>query len=271
MRDLDEKRMTLGEHLEELRARIFYVLAGLVVGFMVCFIFFRDHLLSAVVRPVYPQWRLFGHDVLVIKPVDVTFTFSAPYTAFMTCVFISLVAACLFTLPWWLYHLWAFVATGLYPRERRWVALFAPASLLLFVMGAAFFYFVVYPVVVSFLYQFGDQFNTFVVATGGKPMITNDTLFDGYVSFVMLLTFVFGAMFELPLVVFFLGKVRLVSVSTFTRYRRHVIVALIVIAAMVTPPDIFSQIALAVPMLILYEVGILMVRFTQRKQRRSNA
>lgn len=269
MTDATEKRMTLGEHLEELRRRLLYVLGGAAVAFVLCFLLFRNELLDAVVRPVYPQWRLFGRDILVLEPVDVKFTMGAPYTAFTTYLFISLVAGCIASAPWALYHLWAFIAAGLYPRERRWVYVFGPLSVLLFATGALFFYFVVYPVVVSFLYSYAEDFNRYVVATGGEPMITRDTLFGGYIHFVMLLTFVFGLMFELPLVVYFLGRVGLVRVETFRRYRRHVIVALVAVAAMVTPPDVFSQVALAVPMWVLYEAGVLAVRLTQRRTPRS--
>lgn len=271
MVDTEERRMTFGEHLEELRRRILYALVAPVIGFIVCFIFFREHLLAAVVNPVYPEWRLFGHDILAIERVNVEFTLSNPYAMFVTYMFISLIAGLILTAPWSLYHLWAFVAAGLYPRERRWVHILAPVSLLLFASGAAFFYFIVYPVVISFLYGFGIEFNTFLRAHNGTDMVSNNTLLDGYVHFVMLLTFVFGLMFELPLVVFFLGRTGLVRVETFTRYRRHVIVAVVLVAAMVTPPDVFSQIALAIPMMALYELGILMVRLTRRRERRSDA
>lgn len=267
----DDTRMTFGEHLEELRRRLLYALAGPVVGFLVCFIFLRDRLLAAIVNPVYPDWHLFGRTILRIERVPVEFTLSTPYSVFMTSMFVALVAGIIFTAPWSLYHLWAFVAGGLRPGERRWVRLFAPASAVLFASGAAFFYFVVYPMVVHFLYGFGRQFNMFLAARGGQEMMSNNTLFDGYVYFVMLLTLVFGLMFELPLVVFFLGRTGLVDAATFSRYRRHVIVALVFIAALVTPPDVFSQVALAVPMLVLYELGIMLVRLSDRRRRKATA
>jgi len=266
----DETRMTFGEHLEELRRRLLYALAGPVVGFLVCFVFLRDRLLAAIVSPVYPHWRLFGHTILRIERVPVEFTLSTPYSVFMTSMFVALVVGIIFTAPWSLYHIWAFMAVGLKPRERRWIRLFGPASVLLFAAGASFFYFVVYPMVVHFLYGFGRQFNEFLAASGGEPMMSNNTLFDGYVYFVMLLTLVFGLMFELPLVVFFLGKTGLVDAATFARYRRHVIVSLVFVAAMVTPPDVFSQVALAVPMMILYELGILLVRLSDRQRRKAS-
>ncbi len=264
----DSKRMSFSEHLEELRRRLLYALAGPAVGFAVCFAFFRERLLELVIRPPYPHWRLFGWDLLVIEPVDVDFSFSTPYAAFVTSMLISLVAGILVTLPWSLGQAWAFVASGLYPRERRCVRILAPVSVGLFAVGTAFFYFVVYPVVIHFLYKFGTDFNAFLAAQGAEPMMTTNTLLDAYVHFAILLMLVFGLMFELPLVVYFLGRTGLVGVDTFRRYRRHVIVALVAAAALVTPPDVFSQVALAIPMWGLYELGVLIVRLTGARHRR---
>jgi sec-independent protein translocase protein TatC len=261
--------MTLGEHLEDLRRRILLALIGPVIGFIICFVFFREQLLSVIVYPPYPEWRLFGYDILVLERQVVSLSLRAPYSAFTTYMFISFVAGCMLAAPWSFYHIWAFISAGLHPNERRWVRLFGPASLALFASGASFFYFIVYPMVLHFLYGFGDSFNAYLATKGvTDEVVTKNTLFDGYVNFVILLTLVFGLMFELPLVVFFLGKVRLVSVATFRKYRRHVIVALVATAALVTPPDVFSQIALAVPMLLLYELGILMVAISERRRKR---
>jgi sec-independent protein translocase protein TatC len=254
--------MSLGEHLEELRRRILYALAGPVIGFIVCFFFFRNDLLGLIINPVYPTWELFGHKILVIEPVSISFTLRAPYSAFTNTMMISLIAGCILTAPWSLYQLWSFIAVGLRDNEKHWVHIVTPFSALLFALGAVFFYFVVYPVVLTFLYNFGEG----LVGPNGERVITGATLFDGYVGFVMLLVLVFGLMFELPLVVFFLGKARLVSAATFRKYRRHVILSIVALSAMVTPPDIFSQLALALPMAILYEIGILAVVLTERGQ-----
>lgn len=255
MTELDEVRMTLGEHLHELRRRLSYAILGPVVGFLVCFGLLRNQILDWLLNPVYPHWELLGYTILRVDPVAVQFTMKSPYAAFTTTMLVSLIAGLILTAPWTGYHLWAFVATGLRPKERRWVRLFAPASLVLFLAGAAFFYFVVYPIVIGFFYEFAREFNDYA----GREVITDYTDFDGYVSFVMVLMFLFGLMFELPLVVYFLGKTRLVAASTFRRYRRHVILGIFVLSAVVTPPDAFSQVALALPMILLYELGILMV------------
>jgi len=263
--DHDDIRMSLGDHLDELRRRVLLALAGPVVGFLVCFFIFQGELLQLVLRPVYPHWELFGFTFHVEPVPDIKFTLPAPYTGFTTTMFISLVAGCIVTAPWTLYQLWSFIAAGLTQRERRWVRLVTPFSVVLFAAGASFFYFVVYPVVLSFLYAFGSDLK----GPDGQPLITSNTLFDGYVSFVLLLVLVFGLMFELPLAVFFLGKAQLISTATFRRYRRHVVLGIVAVSALVTPPDIFSQLALAVPMAILYEIGILAVAISERRARRS--
>lgn len=258
----NEPRMTVAEHLEELRRRLILALAGPAVALFACFIFLRNDLLEFVMQPPFPTWRLGGHDILVIEPVPVTFTQSTPYATFLTAMIVSAVVGVVVTLPWSLYHLWAFIAAGLRPEERRWVRIFGPASAVLFLAGAAFFYFVVYPMVVAFLYSFGDQFNRVVEA----EVILRLTPIDQYVAFVMLLTLVFALMFELPLAVYFLGCTGLVDEHVFRRYRRHVIVGLVAASAIVTPPDVFSQVALAVPMLGLYELGIFMVATRNRRR-----
>ena len=258
----DEKRMSLGEHLEELRRRVLAALLGPAAGFAVCFFLLRDHLVYAILNPRYPAF-------LKLDAPALTFNLASPYDAFVTAMVVSLIAGCILTAPWSLYHLWAFVAAGLYEHERRHVRSFGAVSVVLFFSGAAFFYFLIYPVAVAFLYGFARQYNEFAAAWGhGVSTIEPGTLLGGYVHFVMVLMLVFGLMFEMPLVVLFLGRTGLVDVATFSRYRRHVVLILVIVAAIVTPPDVFSQVALSVPMWILYEAGLLVLRWTERRKRR---
>ncbi len=262
MPESDERKMSLGEHLEDLRRRVLYALAGPVAGFVVCYVFFRNQLLYTIINPRFPTF-------LPVKPVKLAFNMANPYDVFITMMFTSFIVGCIATSPWSIYHVWSFVAGGLYPKERRYVRGFGVFSALLFLTGAAFFYFVVYPVTVSFLYSFATQYNTFVARLVGEgSTIKLDTLLRGYVNFVLLLTLVFGVMFQLPLVVLFLGKIGVADAGTFRHYRKHVVLGLVALAALVTPPDVFSQVALALPMWLLYEIGILILRITDwRKQR----
>ena len=255
--------MSLGEHLEDLRRRVLYALAGPAVGFVVCYVFFRNHLLYAVANPHFPEF-------LPIKKVELAFNLANPYDAFITMMFTSFVVGCIATSPWSIYHIWSFVSGGLYPKERRYVRSFGVFSAVLFLTGAAFFYFLVYPVTVSFLYSFGTEYNEFVARLLGEgSTILPNTLLGGYVNFVLLLTLVFGLMFQLPLVVLFLGKIGLADAGMFRHYRKHVFLGLVALAALVTPPDVFSQVALALPMWLLYEIGILILRISARRKRRA--
>lgn len=261
--DLTEKRMTFGDHLDELRRRIFLALIGPLAGFVIIWVWFRYPLMDWILRPPFPQWRLFGYDLLVLQPVELGFSQSAPSSAFVMFASICLIAAIIFTAPWIIYQVWAFVAAGLYPHERRAIRSYGFAAVLLFFAGAAFFYFLVYPMSISFLYGFGHSYNEYITQQYGAPAsILSQTLLEGYVRFVLMLILVFGLMFELPIVILFLGRSRMVSVKTLKHYRRHVILGLLIIAALVTPPDVFSQIALALPMWVLYEGSILIVRLT---------
>ncbi|NIA21592.1 MAG: twin-arginine translocase subunit TatC [Anaerolineaceae bacterium] len=257
--------MSLGEHLEDLRRRVLLALAGPLVGFVVCYVFFRNHLLYAILNPRFPTF-------LPVKPVERAFNMANPYDVFITMMFTSLIVGCIATSPWSIYHIWSFISGGLYPKERRYVRSFGGFSVVLFLSGAAFFYFLVYPMTVSFLYGFAAEYNAFIARTAGQGATINpDTLLGGYVNFVLLLTLVFGVMFQLPLVVLFLGKIGLADVGTFRHYRRHVLLGLVALAALVTPPDVFSQVALALPMWLLYEIGVLILWISERRKQRADA
>jgi len=168
---------------------------------------------------------------------------------------VSLVIGIVLALPLIVYEIWAFISAGLYPRERRAVRIYGPASFLLFVAGAALAYFIVLPLGAVFLIGKGDTL-------GLKPMLT----IDEYAPFVMWLIVGFGLTFQTPLVILFLARLGLVHPRTFVKYRRHAILAIFVIAAVVTPPDPFTQIAVAIPMLGLYELSIVLARFAVRKR-----
>lgn len=258
--------MTFADHLDELRRRILFALAGPAVAFLVIWIWFRHPLMQWILYPPAPRWRLFGYDILYLDMPELGFAQSAPTSAFVTFASICLIAAIIAAAPWIIYQVWAFVAAGLYPHERRAVRIYGLAAVLLFFAGAAFFYFLVYPISVSFLYGFGHDYNQYLLGQyGAQPQILNQTLLEGYVRFVLMLILVFGLMFQLPIAIMFLGRLGLVNVQSLCRYRRHTILALLIIAAIVTPPDVFSQIALALPMWGLYEIGILALRLTGAK------
>jgi sec-independent protein translocase protein TatC len=265
----DDEVMSFGDHLDELRRRVLLALAGPAVTFVIIWVWLRYQLMDWILRPPFPAWRIGDWEIFSLEPVPLGFSQGAPTTAFLTFATICLIAAVIAAAPWIIYHIWAFVAAGLYEHERRAVRIYGVASVVMFFAGVCFFYFLVYPVSLSFLYGFGQSFNQYLAEHyGAEPMILSQTLLEGYVKFVLLLVLVFGLMFELPLVITFLGRTGIVTTAALKRYRRHVILGLVVVSALVTPPDIFSQVALSLPMWLLYEGSIIIVRLTGPRRRR---
>jgi sec-independent protein translocase protein TatC len=244
-----EKKMTLGEHLEELRRRIIYALLGLLVGTGLSLIFAK-RILGLLRRPYD---TVMGHLELpaALAVLDVT-------AALITFIRVGLLAGLILSCPWVFYQLWKFVAAGLYRHERRYVMTAVPFSAALFVCGALFFLFVVAEPVLYFLVHFSQWLDV-------EPVIT----LPHYIGFVTGLMFAFGLCFQTPLLILVLTKVGLVSIKTLRRYRRHVIVLILIVAALATSPSPIDQVALAVPMYLLYELGILLAYLAARKKKQS--
>jgi len=234
----DEKRMSLGDHLEELRRRIIYSLIGLVAATGIALIFGRQ--IIETLKEPYAK-------VMSEAGIEADLAVLAVPAAFTTYLRVCLYAGIILASPWIFYQLWTFISAGLYRHEKRYVIFAVPMSAGLFVCGAAFFL----AVVSAPAMRFFIGFSTYL---GLRPVIT----LPHYISFVGRLMLAFGLAFQTPLAVLVLVKMRLVSLKTLNHYRRHVIVVILLLAAMLTPPDIFSQLALGVPMWLLYELGILL-------------
>jgi len=267
--------MTLGEHFAELRIRLLRALIALVVGMGICLLFGR-HFLQAV------QWPLAvatADQPLRLRSITVT-------EAFTTYLRVCLLAGAVLASPYMLHQMWQFIAAGLYERERRAVRKFVAPSVVLFVAGVLFFLVVVAPLVIRFFVTFGYRsypapptvgvqwFSEHVFhvtpatapatqsAEGIEPMLR----VGQYISFVTTLAFVFGIAFQTPLVVVFLERSGLVPVKTMRRYRRYVLLVILIFSAVMTPADVGSMIALAVPMYALYEIGLLAAGRTKRDE-----
>ncbi|WP_374419662.1 twin-arginine translocase subunit TatC [Chromobacterium sp.] len=232
-------------HLIELRTRLVRALLGVALVFLGLFHWSGDiyHLLAKPLLDALPQ----GANMIA---TDVTAPFFVP-------VKVTMLVAFLISLPNTLYQIWAFVAPGLYHHEKRLVLPLVVASLLLFLTGMAFAYFLVFPVVFGFMSA---------VTPVGVSMMTD---IDKYLSFVLGMFLAFGVTFEVPVVVILLVRMGVVSVDKLRQGRPYVIVGAFVVAAIVTPPDVLSQTLLAVPLWLLYEVGIFMAVFLGRKKERA--
>ena len=245
IQDPFDSTMSLGDHLEELRARLLLAIFGLVIGAIICFIFGPK--IIAFIKA--PYTKLSENPLVTLGPAD----------AFVAYMKISLIAGLILTSPWVFYQLWMFVAAGLYPNEKRYVYIAVPFSVVLFVVGALFFLFIVAPISLRFFLKFGD-------IIGVAP---NWTL-QKYVSFITVLMLVFGLGFQTPIAIFILNRTGLVSIQALGRSRKFVLLGMFIIAAIATPPDVISQITLAIPLYCLFELGILLSYLAERRKSSQN-
>jgi len=231
------------EHLEELRRRIFWVLGALVVGSVIGFVLItRFDVLALLLRPI--QHLLNGGKLKYLSPAD----------PFMVALRLAIAAGVVVALPVALYHLWAFISPILVPSERRAILPAIYLSAFLFFAGAALAYFGVLPITLRF-------FTTFEPGS-----LEQNLTVDKFLSYLMKLILGFGLAFETPVVMLALGAVGIVTSEMLVKGRRFAIVIIFVLGAALTPPDVFSQMLMAVPLLLLYEVSIWLVRWTERRR-----
>lgn len=227
--------MTLIEHLVELRNRIMWSVGALAVTTIVAFLF-NQRWMDIALWPI----RDYQLGLQAITPTEKVFAYFK----------VTLVVGLLVAMPVIVYESWAYVAPGLTRKERRYVLALVPGATLSFIAGVTFAYFALMPAALAFLLGFGDDRIKVI------PTIAS------YVDFITRLLVAIGIVFQLPLVLFFLAKVRLITSKTLSSIRRYVIVVAFILAAIVTPtPDPFNQLLVVIPMLVLYEVGALLARF----------
>jgi len=228
-------------HLIELRNRLLRIVAGLLLVFVAFFPFAND-IYSLLAAPLLSKLPLGGQMIAT----GVTTPFFVPMK-------VAMMAAFLVSLPHTLYQVWAFVAPGLYAHEKKFMIPIIVSSCLLFVAGMAFAYFLVFPVIFGFIVGTAPQ---------GVAVMTD---IGNYLDFVMTLFFAFGLAFEVPIAVVLAVYFGWVGTDALKEARSYVIVGTFVIGAIFTPPDVISQFMLAVPMWLLYELGILVATFTKKK------
>jgi sec-independent protein translocase protein TatC len=252
IRDIDDSQAPLIDHLIELRARLFRCVLALALAFAVC-MYFADDIFAILVRPLAEAFPA-GQGKLIYTKL---------YEAFFVNVKVALFAAFFISFPIIANQLWAFVAPGLYAREKRAFLPFLLATPVLFLAGASLAYFVVMPAAFHWFLGFQGK-------TGG---ITQEALpaMGDYLDLVMRFILAFGISFLLPVLMLLLNRAGIVSKQQAKKARRFVIVGIFIVAAVVTPPDVVSQIALAVPMCLLYEVGIVFGQIITRRKAAAEA
>jgi sec-independent protein translocase protein TatC len=236
-----QTEMSFLDHLEELRWDVIKVLIGLTIATIVCAIYTDFIVQEILLRPVHAT----GMKVQVLTPYGIVVLYMEA----------ALICGLILSMPNTLYWLWKFVAPGLLPKERRYIRRIVFFTTLCFFAGVAFGYLVLLPSALKF-------FSTF-----GTSTIEMNVAIDRYVSFVLALILGSGLVFELPMISYFLTKLGFLTPAFMRHYRRHAIIVILFIAAIVTPtPDPVTQLILAIPMMALYEVSILVCKFSQRKQ-----
>ncbi|PWG03194.1 twin-arginine translocase subunit TatC [Sphingosinicella humi] len=247
MRDVDDSRAPLMDHLIELRRRLIWSFAALFVAFGVCF-YFADDIFAFLAQPLVDA---FG-------PGEGKLVYTKLYEAFFVEVRVAFFAAFFLAFPVIANQIWAFVAPGLYAKEKRAFLPFLIATPVLFVMGGALAYYVVMPT--AFRFFLGFQGNLGGIEQEALPSIGE------YLSLVMHFILAFGIAFLLPVLLMLLERAGIVTRDQLKRGRRYAILVAFVIAAVATPPDVLSQFMLAVPLILLYELSLIAIWFTERRR-----
>lgn len=253
--ELESSKAPLLEHLVELRNRLVRSVIAFLVCFIICFAFSRQ-IFQFLTQPL--------SDALAGQP-NRSMIFTALYEQFFTYVKIGMFGAICLAFPYLATQIWLFIAPGLYKHERKAFVPFLLATPFMFILGGAFVYYLMLPRVIQFFLS-GET-----PAAPGQIAILMAPRVGEYLSFVMTLIFAFGVCFELPVLLTLLGQVGIVTSKGLAGARRYAIVGVFAVAAVVTPPDVFSQLSLAFPMVGLYEVSILCVKLIERARARSEA
>jgi sec-independent protein translocase protein TatC len=235
-------QMSFWDHLDELRSRIFRILISIVVASCVG-IWQANFFIERLTIPV----KQYITQLVYLKPT----------TAFMIQMQVGCLLGFLLVIPYILYELWQFISPGLYPNEKKGIIWWVFSSFILIILGCSFAYYLALPIALKFL--LGFQLSSIV------PVIPSLTV-DAYLTFTIQLILVFGVIFQLPLVMYILSRIGLVDGVWFQKHRKEAIVIILIVAGILTPPDVFSQLMMSIPLMILYELGALASRIGKKKR-----
>ncbi len=257
---MEDKKLPFTAHLQELRQRLIKSLLAVIVGFGVCFTFSED-IFKVLTLPLRANLKIITHSPYIevvpkTHPIE-KLVFLAPAEAFWMHIKVSIVAGLVLSLPFVLYQLWKFVAPGLLPSEKKYVGPFIVAGTGLFLLGDLFCFLVILPFAMGFLLTYKTASLTPMISVGS------------YIDFTLKFLLAFGAIFELPIVILFLTRLGIISPQTLSKNRKYAILIAFVLAAVLTPtPDAFNQTLMAGPILVLYEIGIIISKISYKKRQK---
>jgi sec-independent protein translocase protein TatC len=238
---MDEKKLPLTTHLQELRKRLILSFIAVGAGFVFCYAF-AESIFDILAAPL-----------IKMMPTGGSLVFISVAEAFFTYMKVAFIAGLILTSPFVLYQIWAFVAPGLYRHEKRYVVPFVLAGSCFFALGILFGYYVALPVGFKFLLGYATDFI--------KPMPS----MKEYLSFSIKFLLAFGLVFEFPVVLVLLARIGVVDAKTLARQRKYAILLIFIFAAVMTPPDLISQVLMALPLMGLYELSILLSKIFGKK------
>ena len=258
LKDIDDREMPLLEHLLELRTRLMYASAAILLAFVVCY-FFSDNIYRFLTQPLadicLSSVQKVGDRALCTRLIYTDLT-----EAFFTYVKVAFWAGAFISFPIVAMQLWLFIAPGLYRNEKRAFFPFLVATPVLFFMGGAMVYYFIFPLAWRFFLSFQSP------GGDGTLPIELEARVGEYLNLVMKLIFAFGLCFQLPVALTLMGRVGIVTAAGLARNRKFMVVGVFAAAAILTPPDIISQVGLAIPIIALYEVSIVLVRMAERRK-----
>lgn len=238
--------LPLGEHLEQLRWTMMRCLIALVIGVAVCFLFFDRFLIDICLGPIQLDSVVLGRPAQMPTGEPIKLLTIKALDRFKMVMVAALLGGGFFAAPWIVWEVWRFIAVGLYPHERRLVFLVLPAGVFFFVSGSLFGYFILMPVALEFLLGFG----------GADLPVQSELIVGDYLTYFFAFTIMLGLVFEIPLLIAVVARVTDISPEVMKKFRRHMIVASLVIGMIMTPPDPVTQMLVAVPIILLFELGL---------------
>ncbi len=237
-------------HLTELRSRLIKSFIFFIFIFLICW-FFSVDIYRFLVQPY--------SDALLSNELDRRLIFTALHEAFLTYLKVAFFAALFISSPIFLTQIWKFIAPGLYKNEKKALLPYLIATPTLFILGGCLVYYFIMPVAIKFFLSFET------VAEPGVIAIQLEAKVNEYLSLIMTLIFAFGITFQLPIILSLLARIGVIDSEYLKKRRRYFVVIIFIVAALLTPPDPISQIGLAVPLLLLYELSIFIIKFIEKK------